>query len=142
MKKTHGMAGKPLYKVWAGILTRCLNKNDHSYTFYGARGITICESWRKFENFQKDTANGYSKGLCLERINNDGNYDPSNCKWATRAEQARNRRNTILFNNETATEAAKRLGASESTVTARIQKGWSLKNAFTLPLYTHMKNYL
>lgn len=79
------------YKSWEGMRLRCSNKNRRKYKDYGGRGIKICERWDKFENFLEDMgARPY--GRCLDRINNDGNYEPSNCRWATPSESASNRR--------------------------------------------------
>lgn len=96
--KTHGMAGKPIYKVWDSIRRRCNNPKSDSYKIYGARGIRICNEWAKsfdiFWNWAKE--NGYQKGLQIDRIDVNGNYEPSNCRWATPKENSRNRRDNVL----------------------------------------------
>ena len=96
---THGQAGTRLYNIWNVMKQRCGNPNNHNYKEYGARGISVCEDWkRSFETFQEwAMKTGYNpdlkRGECtLDRINNDGNYCPENCRWVTMKEQCQNRR--------------------------------------------------
>lgn len=96
LNKTHGhsyIGGKasPTYMSWQAMKQRCLNTKMARYSDYGGRGITVCERWLKFENFLEDMGER-PKGLSLDRIENEGNYEPSNCRWATLSEQRINRR--------------------------------------------------
>lgn len=99
----HGMSETKLYRIWADMKKRCLNKKVDRYKNYGGRGITICNEWLGFESF-KDWAlsNGYKEGLSIERINVNGNYEPSNCTWINFKEQSRNRTTNIfvIYNNK------------------------------------------
>lgn len=89
----HGMKGTRLYRIWSGMKTRCLNSNDYHYKWYGARGIGICEEWLEFKPFcDWALANGYQDNLTIDRIDNDGNYNPMNCRWVTQTEQCQNHR--------------------------------------------------
>ena len=98
----HGMAETRIYKIWVGMKDRCFNPKN---TNYGKRGITVCERWLKFENFRDDTYESYQKHVeefgenqtSIDRINNDGNYEPSNCRWATLSEQSNNTRRQVKF---------------------------------------------
>ena len=136
--KTHGMTNTRLYRIYAGIKDRCLNKSNERYSDYGGRGIEICEEWlsdfMSFYNWAID--NGYSEELSIDRIDVDGNYEPNNCRWATDEEQANNKRNShmIEFNGETKTLAqlSKLRNIPVSTLLYRLESGWSIKQCLNL----------
>lgn len=91
--RSHGLYHHPLYKIWSGMKGRCNNLNSTGYARYGGRGITVCDRWLdSFENFYEDMKEGYSKELQIDRIDNDGNYEPSNCRWVTRSQNSINTR--------------------------------------------------
>lgn len=93
-KTTHGICGKPLYQVYRNMLTRCYNKNNHRYQWYGMRGISVCDEWINSPEyfFLWALSNGYTQGLELDRIDNDGNYEPSNCRFITHIDNINNQR--------------------------------------------------
>ncbi len=138
---THGESKSRLYKIWAGIKSRCYDKQSRSYRKYGQRGITVCQEWcDSYESFKAwAMANGYTDELTLDRKDNDGNYCPENCRWATQKEQQNNRRNNRLltYNGETLTASQwnERLGFTRGTVSQRLNKlGWSVEKALTTPI--------
>ncbi len=141
-RATHGdnRVGKrhPLYKVWAGILRRCNNPHEKNYERYGGRGIRVCVQWRDYAAFKADMAPSYQPGLSIDRKDNNGNYEPSNCRWATRKEQCRNRRSSRweTFQGETKTVAewAEVLGFCPLRLEARLMAGWTVERAFTEPV--------
>lgn len=89
--KRHGLFGTPTHTSWSNMIQRCTNPNRWQYPYYGGRGVTVCERWMTFENFYADMGDR-PEGLSLDRIDNNKGYEPGNCKWSTRSEQARNRR--------------------------------------------------
>lgn len=135
----HARAGKwsRVYRVWNGMMNRCNNPNNRSYDRYGGRGIKVCERWHRFEDFLADMGEPPTGDHQLERTDNAGNYEPANCRWATRQEQARNRRSSHLieFRGETKTlaEWCQILGLRHTTVLMRLRNGWSAEKALTTP---------
>jgi hypothetical protein len=113
----HGKTSHPLHRAWRGMRQRCENPRNRSYAYYGGRGIRVCQAWRSFESFhQWATTHGWQQGLTLDRIDANGNYSPSNCRWASRAVQARNTRTNINVVIDgarvTLSEAARQFGVS------------------------------
>jgi len=141
----HGMTNTKLYRVWAQMRNRCFNPNDIAYKDYGGRGISVCDDWSDFVNFLEwSINNNYKLGLSIDRINNNGNYEPSNCRWATKQEQANNRRNnrldTVKVSAFGETKAVRswlqdiRCNVkSMTTIVYRIGAGWTPEDAISKP---------
>ncbi len=129
----------PLYTIWAAIKQRCLNKKFHHYNDYGGRGISICEEWNKsFISFYEwAIANGWATGLTIDRENNNGNYEPSNCRFVTMSVQSTNRRSNIFITafgeKKCLTEWVRdnRCTVSFYSLKYRIEKGWNAEAAIT-----------
>lgn len=137
----HGKSGERVYKIWKDINKRCNNANHGNYEDYGGRGIKVCNEWRNsFEMFYKwATENGYTDNLTIDRIDVNGNYEPSNCRWVDYKTQANNRRNNhlITYNGKTQTMAqwADELGMKYKTLSDRINiSKWSVEKAFNTPV--------
>lgn len=94
--RTHGMTGTPTYRTWESMLNRCNNPRNSSHVNYGGRGIKVCDRWASFENFLSDMGEKPEKGMSIERLDVNGNYEPGNCIWADPKTQARNTRRTRL----------------------------------------------
>ena len=134
----HGKSGSRLNRIWNSMLARCRCKSASGWDRYGGRGIAVCIEWQEFTPFhQWAMANGYSDSLEIDRINNDGNYEPSNCRWATRLEQANNRRNSRRFELYGRVQAlpdwCREYGHKLSYVRSRLSRGWSIEEALTIP---------
>lgn len=133
----HNGCGTRLYNIWLDMKARCKNNKSINWHLYGGRGITICEEWENDFSVFCDWAlkNGYNDNLQLDRINNDGNYEPSNCKWSTRSEQGNNRRTckyvTINGITKTVSQWCEETGVLRHTAYTRIRKGWSPEKAVT-----------
>ena len=123
----------PLYETYRGMLRRCYNPRAHGFANYGGRGITVCQRWRRsFKAFITDVG-ARPPGLTLERLDNDGNYSPSNVAWRSRRDQSRNRRGNrrVTANGRTAVLAD--WGIPRSTINNRLKRGWSEERAVTQP---------
>lgn len=135
----HSGAHTRLFRIWSSIKTRCENPNAINYKDYGGRGIKLCEEWHTFELFRDwALANGYADNLSIDRIDVDGIYEPSNCRWATNSEQANNRRTNriIEFNGEKKTlkQWAETLGISGEALSKRLQsQNFTFESALTTP---------
>lgn len=131
----HNKSRTKLYKIHIGMKQRCYNKKAANYHNYGGRGITMCDAWKTdFMSFYTwAIENGYKEGLTIDRIDNNGNYCPENCRWATDLEQHRNTRNNrlITYNNEThcLAEWAELFGIRSNTLRQRLRWGWPIEEA-------------
>lgn len=140
--KTHGMSRTKVHRIWSGMKQRCFHVSDNAYSHYGGRGITICDEWRDdfvaFYDYVSKLEHFGEEGYSLDRINNEGNYEPGNVRWATVKQQARNRRtsHTVEINGEkvTVTEIASRAGVGRTTVNRRLAKGEVGEQLFRPPI--------
>ncbi len=133
------MSGARVHNIWMGMIDRCSNDRSGNY---GKRGISVCERWLLFENFHEDMGNPPSSSHSIDRVDNDGDYRPGNCRWATRTEQARNTRsNTILAlrgAKRTIAEWSELTGIKPATICRRLDAGWSVGRALTEPVVARL----
>lgn len=134
-----GRSGHALYGIWFQMVSRCENPNNPKYKDYGKRGISVCEKWHDFWNFVSwsDSVGGKPNGFTLDRIDVNGNYEPSNCRWADSKTQSLNKRSNRIITCDDISkplhEWAMSLNISDQSLAKRIDKGWNLKEALTLP---------
>lgn len=138
---SHGESKTKLYRVWAGINSRCRNPNRRTFKNYGGRGIAVCDEWRRFEAFRNwSIAAGYREGLSIDRIENDKGYEPSNCRWVTQLEQCNNmrkNRHLIAFGEKkTIAEWSRdpRCLVPPYTFCYRIRNNWDVETALACPV--------
>ena len=136
-----GKGQSATYSVWAAMKQRCLNPNHPHYKDWGGRGITVCERWLSFDNFLADMGEKPPK-MQIDRIDNDGNYEPENCRWASPKQQLLNTRRTrlVTFNGQTKalSEWADELGINRSTLYKRINRsGWTPEDALATEVHRH-----
>lgn len=140
LSTTHGMSKTSIYSVWISMRDRCKNPNNSVYKNYGGRGITVCQEWdESFEAFHRDVGDPPTSKHTIDRINNDGNYEPGNVRWVTMKKQARNRRSNFLITYDgktmTSIEWGELLGIRAATIRQRIKRdGWSIEKALTTPV--------
>lgn len=136
---THGMESSRVYSIWRTMRKRCHSENAPNYARYGGRGISVCERWRdSFENFYADMGDPTSKEHTLDREDNDGDYEPGNCRWATVDEQQSNRSDNRFLEHGgerlTVSQWGRKLGVGDSLILNRLNRGWSVHDALTKPV--------
>lgn len=136
-RPVHRRTSTTEYNIWSGMKARCLNPGIKAYASYGGRGITVCDEWMEFEKFYEDMG-PRPEGMSLDRIDNNKGYSKDNCRWATRTEQSRNRRDNHIYDIDgfrgTMKQVCEHLGIALGTVSSRIYGlGWPEYDAFTRP---------
>lgn len=138
----HGLSKTVGYRTWYAMLQRCQNPRNPVFRRYGGRGITVCDRWQSFENFYADMGSRPTPKHSIDRIDNNGNYEPGNCRWATPHEQARNRGDNYLieWRGETRclSDWCEVVGLTYSTVKGRLDSGWSVERALTADIPEHV----
>lgn len=137
---SHGLTGTRTYRIWAQMIQRC--RPERGYDRYGVRGIRVCERWMLFENFLDDM--GECPGAFeIDRVDNNGNYEPGNCRWVSRKENQRNTNRSafLTLNGETKTmvEWSELMGIQQGTILARLKRGWTVEMAITRPVRGKVK---
>ena len=131
------------YSAWTNMRERCQNPKAVSYKYYGARGITVCERWRSFEAFIQDMGPKPASSWTIDRKDPRGNYEPKNCRWATKTEQSRNRTNSVFVEYEgrkmLLIDVVAELGLTRTTVYNRLRYGWNLAGALSIPVKHYKK---
>ncbi len=135
----HGLCKTPEYRAWIAMKHRCYNHKTPRFNRYGARGIIVCDRWlNSFENFFVDMGVRPSENHSLDRIDNNGNYEPSNCRWATIKEQNDNKCDSIVLEHngrrQNVSAWSKELGINHRTLAIRIETGWSIADALETPV--------
>ncbi len=136
---SHGKCKWPEYDHWCRIINRCESPTNSRFSYYGGRGIKICRRWRhSFDNFISDMGRKPFPRASIDRIDNNGNYEPSNCRWANQTQQNNNKRNSVrlTFNGKTMTVAewARERGVLQNALYARLRIGWSDEKILTVPI--------
>lgn len=126
------------YTSWSSMKSRCTNERNHRFSKYGARGILMCERWNSFENFLADMGERPSASHTIDRIDNNGNYSPENCRWATKKQQSNNTRANINISISGKTQTLKQwceeLGLKYNTILCRLRRGWSAEKSLREPI--------
>lgn len=124
---THGKSKTALYSLWQNMIARCSNPNLREWKHYGGRGIVVCEQWKDFEVFVSDMGDPPFDGAEIDRTDNDGNYEPDNCRWATRTEQCNNTRSNVVLDidgeSKTLVQWSRETGIPYKTIHNRVKAG-------------------
>lgn len=135
LNRSHGKSATAAFARWIGMRQRCFNPNRKDWHVYGGRGITICERWMSFENFYADMGDP-PPGMQIERVDNNGNYEPGNCIWATPTQQGRNRRTNRVIRAKGQAKPmsawAEDIGSADNTIADRLERGWSPDEAVSV----------
>lgn len=137
---THGMSKTRTYKCWFYMIKRCTKPKSKDYSSYGGRGIRVCDHWlRSFERFLEDMGECPENGS-IDRIDNNGNYTPENCRWASQQQQCNNRRNSVRLSYQeeclTVAQWAERLQIGYTTLMGRLKRGWTVERTLSTPVKT------
>ena len=144
--RTHGMSKTRLFGIYTKMVRRCYVPEESCFKFYGAKGIKICDEWRndRTKFFDWALSNGYHDDLSIDRINVYGDYEPSNCRWATAKEQTRNKRNnrylTYQGKKQIISDWARELNINPTTLQNRLKRGWSVEKALSHPVHKEKRN--
>ena len=134
---THGLSGSPEYRVWEEMLRRCNCRSDTCYSYYGGRGIGVCDRWNVFDNFYSDMGARPSNKYSIERKDNNKGYSPDNCCWATITQQCNNTRKNIFLTHKgitmTISQWARELGISYTCLYQRVSAGWPIEKSLSTP---------
>jgi len=134
----NGITKTRMYNIWTNVRYRCNNSNCKMYSRYGGRGITICKEWDKFFSFYTwSINNGYADNLTIDRIDVNGNYEPSNCRWLSNFDQQSNKRTNVYVNYRnkryTIAQLSRKVGLPDSMLRHRIDRGWDIEIAVSTP---------
>ena len=143
-REKHGLSKTKTYKIWSGMLSRCYTPSATGFANYGGRGISVCDRWRIFDNFIADMGE-CPEGSSIDRIDANGNYEPSNCRWSSRKEQNRNQRDLVMLTLHGRTQCVaawgEELGITAGTIHSRIRYGWDVERILTTQPRRH-KEYV
>lgn len=146
MNYSHGLSHTRIDTIYKSMKARCYNRRSVNYKRYGGRGIHICEEWLKDKRtfFKWAFENGYNASLTLDRVDNNGDYSPENCKWSTYKEQNNNRRSNVFLDvcgqRKTIAQWADIYGVKKATIWARLKRGWNVEDAVKKPV-VHVKEH-
>ena len=140
-----GRSKHPLYRIWNSMIDRCENPNTKYFEHYGGRGISVCKSWHNFWNFVSwsESIGGRPEGYSIDRINNDGDYCPENCRWANYDTQLNNTSRNIYVTFQGVTKTVKQWADEKNmnhqTLLNRLNRGWGVEKALTTPVHKRIK---